>query len=194
MDIADELSGDDRLASAVVRLLLDEHFAPSTHADIAKAVGLEIDAEMTSPEGPPYGRESRRRDPGFRERILRAYEHRCAFGGFRAALTGSFFGCEAAHVRWHSYGGGEDLSNGIALEPTVHRLFDVGVWSLTDDLRIIVSSHFTGTDEAVERVRGRHGKRLRLPLPGDATPNPENIRWHREPSLGGVFRSPALPL
>jgi putative restriction endonuclease len=126
--------------------------------------------------------------------VLRAYAYRCAFSGFRAALGGTYFGCEAAHVQWHSYQGPDFVSNRIALEPTIHKLLDAGAWSLTDDRRILVSVEFTGTDSTLERIRERHGKPLRSPLPGEPSVSPQYIQWHREPDLGGVLRQPALPL
>ena len=197
-EVADQLANNAALMRAVVRQLLDEHFAPSTHDDILNALGLETEAvglenaELVAEASFDY--VDRKRSSTFRSEVLRAYEFRCAFSGFRAALNGSYFGCEAAHVQWHSHSGPDRLSNGIALEPTIHKLFDVGAWSLTDDRRIIVSAHFTGSDESVERVRGRHGQPLRSPLPGEPMLDPQYIKWHREPSLGGVFRAPALSL
>lgn len=186
-----QLSSDPTLFESVVARLLNEHFAPSSHEDILVAVGLE----SLPQEGIADDKiERRRRDSRFREAVLRAYEYRCAFSGFRIALGGSYFGCEAAHVRWHAYDGPYDVSNGIALEPTVHRLFDVGAWTLTDDRRIIVSTQLTGSDEAVGRIRGRHGHPLNEPLPGEPQVNLDFIRWHREADKGGVFRKPGLPL
>ena len=73
-------------------------------------------------------------------------------------------------------------------------LFDAGAWSLTDDHRIIVSSEFTGSDEAIQRLRERHGMKLCEPLPGFKKVDTSFIRWHREPDLGGVFREPALAI
>jgi len=191
--LADELVNNPRLLNTVVRQLLDEHFAPSTHDDILDALGIQIESGGAVAQAIADDARARRRDPLFRDNVLRAYEYRCAFSGFRAALSGSYFGCEAAHIQWHSHDGPDAVSNGIALEPTIHKLFDVGAWSLTDDRRIIVSAHFTGTDSTVARIRGRHGQRLRSPLPGEPHIDSEFIRWHREPDLGGVFRQPALP-
>ena len=188
-----KVQSDSKLFESVVAKLLEEHFAPSSHGDILAAVGLDpLSPEATTNTSEKV--ERRRRDSRFRQSILRAYEHRCAFSGFRTALGGTFLGCEAAHVRWHAYDGPDDVSNGIALEPTIHRLFDVGAWSLTDDRRIIVSTQFTGSDEAISRIRGRHGHPLQTPLPGEPKVNVDFIRWHREPDLGGVFREPGLPL
>lgn len=192
-DVAGLLESDAGFVSTVVRALLEEHFPPSVHDDILASVGLDIEALTARSEGVlrPTGRA---RDPGFRDSVLRAYEHRCAFSGFRAALAGTYFGCEAAHVQWHAYDGPDIVANGIALEPTIHKLFDAGAWSLTDDRRIIVSANYTGSDEAVARLRAHHGQPLRSPLAGNAQVSPEFIRWHRDAKLGGVFREPALPL
>ena len=140
-------------------------------------------------DGPP----GRRRDAELRHRVLRAYELRCAVTGFRAALGGSFFGVEAAPVRAHCYGGPDRVANGLVLTPTMHLLFDRGAWTLSDERRVLVSSEFTGSDEATTLLRGLHGRPLRTPLPGFEPVQREHIRWHREPQLGGVFRQPALP-
>lgn len=193
-EFAERLLANPRLVHDVVTLLLEEHFAPSVHEDILAAVGLVLDAPAAVAERPERATAARSRDPRFRDAVLRAYEYRCAFSGFRAALGGAYFGCEAAHVQWHAHEGPDSVSNGIALEPTVHKLFDAGAWSLTDDRRILVSAEFTGTDRTVARIREHHGKPLRSPLPGEPILKPEYIQWHREPDLGGVFRLPALPL
>ena len=181
------------MVKAVIRLLLEEHFTPSIYDPILSEIGISLDA-LNSPEDEPEEfKPSRRRDPLFRETVLRAYEYQCAFSGFRASLGGTYFGCEAAHVQWHSYDGPDAISNGIALEPTVHKLFDAGAWSLTDDRLIIVSADFTGNKQTVDRIRNYHGKQLRQPLTGDAL-DVEFIQWHREPELGGVFKWPPLKL
>ena len=174
------LRDDPATIEEAAQRLLDEHFPESLHDGLSAAL-----ADRTT---------RRKRDPQFRRNILRAYEHRCVVSGFRAALGGTFFGVEAAHVKWHAQGGPDTVDNGLVLEPTLHKLFDRGAWSLTDDLKVIVSSEFTGSDEAVEMLRARHGQPIRRPLTGHPSPRPEFVRWHREASLGGVFRTPALSL
>jgi putative restriction endonuclease len=148
---------------------------------------------MAAEEQTVYG-VKRGRDPRFREAVLRAYEHRCAVTGFRAALGGSYFGCEAAHIQWHAYDGPDTVANGLAMEPTLHKLFDAGAWTLTDDRRILVSAEFTGTDEAVARLRSHHGRSILSPQAGEPLVSTKYIRWHREKEHGGVFRLPALAL
>jgi putative restriction endonuclease len=194
-DVARSLRGQPGLIEEIAQLILDEHFPPSVHEDILAAVGLgatDVPRHVRASAVPAT--KLRPRDPTFRERVLRAYEHRCAVTGFRAALGGAYFGCEAGHVMWHAYGGPDSVDNGISMEPTIHKLFDAGAWTLTDDRRILVSADYTGSEAAVVRLREHHGKPIRAPIGGESPIGVDYIRWHREPGLGGVFRGPAMSL
>jgi len=191
---ADCLSSDSSFLAAVVGALLDNHFPESLHSDILEAVGLAFPQPDRVAESAKYPTSKKPRDPKFSPRVLRAYEHRCAVSGFRAALGGRYLGCEAAHVQWHAYDGPDIVENGLALEPTIHKLFDAGAWTLTDDRKVLVSSELTGSDETINRVRALHGVELRSPLAGEPLVSTEFIKWHRESNLGAVFRHPALAL
>lgn len=192
-DVLALLQHDPQLKAEVVDIVLERYFPSTAHEDLLAAVGLDREALDRSVADELQGTIRRRRDPQFRNRVLRAYEYQCAASGFRAALGASYFGCEAAHVRWHAYDGPDMVSNGLCLEPTMHKLFDAGAWSLTDDRRVLVSSEYTGSETAVARLRSLHGQNLRDPIAGDPVER-RFIRWHREAGLGGVFRQPALAL
>ena len=192
--VVEALTSDPSVVERIVQHLLNEHFSPTLHEELLNAFGLSMRNSLQVAEASAAYETTKRRDPEFRENVLRAYEYRCAFSGFRAAMAGKYLGCEAAHVQWHCYDGPDSVANGIALEPTIHKLFDVGAWTLTDDRRILVSREFTGNDATVARIRERHGKSLGAPLAGESPVDVDFIRWHREPALGGVFREPALPL
>ncbi len=195
------LRDDPALVRRVVQILLDEHFEPSLHEDVLAAVGLDRGAL-----GPPAERaqpdrvreadveivQRQRRSASFRDEVLTAYDRRCALTGFQAMISGTLFGVEAAHVHWHSKGGPSTVANGLALNPTLHKLFDHGAWSLSDDRRVLVSREFSGSDAALEVLRPLHGRPLREPVPGSVPVAVEFIRWHREPDLGGVFRWPPI--
>jgi len=196
-EIIARIQNEPGLAQQLIAGLLSTYFPATQHESLLEAVGLgdlNPSGEEVADETGEYAVTRPTRDPAFREAVLRAYEYRCAFSGFRASLGRSYFGCEAAHVQWHAYAGPDSVANGLALEPTIHTLFDAGAWTLTDDRRILVSATFTGSEVAVERLRARHGQPLLEPLPGQPRIEIEYIRWHREPKLGGVFREPALPL
>ena len=59
--------------------------------------------------------------------------------GFDGALGRYPVGIEAAHVRWHSQQGPDELPNVLAL-CALHALFDLGVLGITEDRRIRVST------------------------------------------------------
>ena len=133
-----------------------------------------------------------RRPAGFRAEVLRAYQGCCALTGFQAEVAGVSYGVEAAHVQWHAKGGPARVANGIALQSTLHQLLDCGAFSFTDDRRVLVSRHFAGSATAKTLLLPLNGTRLRDPLPGFDPVEAKYIRWHREPGLGGVFKTPAL--
>jgi putative restriction endonuclease len=187
-DVADALVGDPALLDEVAEHLLDRHFPESLREDVLDAVGLELGNHATR-----AAEEGTERDPAFRSAVLRAYGYRCALTGYHLQLRGAHVGMEAAHVHWVSHGGPNTIANGLALQSTMHKLLDAGAWSLTDDRRVLVSQDLTGADETTQHLRSLHGKRLNPPLKGFDPLGPAYIRWHREPTLGGVFRGPALP-
>lgn len=193
-DILQVFREDQNFSKQIVSIILNKHFPESLHEDILAAVGMIFLPESKTKEQPGIYLNDKKRDPKFRENILRAYEFQCALTGFRAALSGSYFGCEAAHVQWHAYGGPDNVDNGLCLEPTMHKLFDAGAWTLTDERQVLVSEHFTGSELAVDRLRTLHGQKIRSPLPGQPEVSQQYIRWHRNRDEGGVFREPALPL
>lgn len=191
---AEALLANTDLTQATVNALLYDHFPESIHDDILAAVGLELGRPDRVAERPAVPYNARRRDPKFRQAVLKAYENRCAITGFGATLNGVYLGCEAAHVQWHAYDGPDTVDNGLAIEPTLHKLLDAGAWTLTDDRRVLVSAVLKGTDPTVTRICNLHGKAIATPLAGAPPVSVEYIRWHRESDLGGVFKHPALSL
>lgn len=201
--VREALRRDPQLRARVVQRLLDDHFPPTLHGRVLEAAGFDAERQDGDDshvhEGPPPETalervmSSRwRRPSGFRAAVLRAYGGRCALTGFEAVIAGVSYGVEAAHVQWHAKGGPASVANGIALQSTLHQLLDCGAFSLTDDRRVLVSRHFSGSPAASTLLLPLKGTRLRDPLPGCEPVHVDYIRWHREERLGGVFRGPAL--
>ena len=100
------LRGDPALAALVARTLLDQEFPESLHADICTMAGLDVEAlEVDAARSRVTELVTRRRDPQFRERVLVAYEYRCAMCGFDGTLGRDAVGLDAAHVRWWAFEG-----------------------------------------------------------------------------------------
>ncbi|MFF2813826.1 phosphorothioated DNA-binding restriction endonuclease [Streptomyces sp. NPDC058000] len=185
------LAKESSLLGRLTRVLLDTHFPPSLHMDLCEAVGLDLElAESESVHG--AGAAARRqRDRRMRELILTAYEFQCAFCGYDGALGASTVGLEAAHVRWWSHDGPDEVDNGLCLCSLHHKLFDKGVLGLGENHRILVSQRFVGRSEASrQHVLALAGRPVIGPQPDApkiATPHRE---WHDRQVFHGPARTP----
>jgi putative restriction endonuclease len=167
--------------------LLAGHFPSSLYEDICASVGLQLEGEI------PEGREERRsaRDPEFRMKILTAYEYRCAVTGWDLRVGHGLAGLEAAHIFWHVAGGPSTERNGIALNALHHKLFDLGVFTLSveDEIpRVLVSRLANGGDAVRSMLLDYHRKPIRPPQHPDWLPDREFIRWHHREVFKGEPR------
>lgn len=187
------LLADPAVMALIVRLLLDENFPESVHADICALVGIDIEAlevDAARRRVVHLGERVRRRDPAFRANILVAYEYRCAVCGYDGRLGSESVGLDAAHVRWWAFDGPDDVANGLCLCAMHHKLFDRGVLGVTPEHVVQVSRHFVGRgDAAANLVLGLIGRALLEPQPGLPALADEHIGWHADQ----VFRGPARP-
>lgn len=182
------LSSDPALLVTVARYLLEANFPSTLHADIAASVGLDL-TMTASPTAPVVDQVSRRRrDPRFREDVLLAYESRCAMCGWDGSLGGDAVGVEAAHIRWFTIDGPDELANGVCLCALHHKLLDTGAIGLTPDLTIAVSLRFVGHgSEARRLVYDLIDRPLDAPQTGLPGPAVHHVAWH----AAQVFRGPA---
>jgi putative restriction endonuclease len=130
----EQLLTDPATLAAAARLLLDQHFTPTLATLICQAVNLDLagleGAAVPGPAPAAGPRPGKLRRPGFAEEVLRAYVYRCAMCGFDGALGRNPVGIEAAHLRWHSHNGPDEVANGLALCALHHVLLDLGVLGL----------------------------------------------------------------
>jgi putative restriction endonuclease len=175
-EVAGLLSDGATLAQAA-RILLDQHFTPVLADMILSAVDLEL-APFEAPM-PARAVPRRQRLAGFAEVVLRAYAYRCAMCEFDGRLGRNPVAIEAAHVRWHSWDGPDELANAMALCSLHHALFDYGVLGLSPDLRIRVSPDYVGTSEAGSAVYQLNGRPVIRPVqPGQPSVDVVHINWH----------------
>jgi putative restriction endonuclease len=169
------LLDNDQLIQELAEQLLHEHFPDTIHQDIIEEVGLSFASQ-----------KKMRRDPNFRDRILRAYEYSCAVCGFNVRLGNNLVGIDAAHIQWHQAGGPDVEENGIALCSLHHKLFDRGVFTITDDRELLVAEQAHGTVGFEDWLMRFHGKRIRYPIHPLYQPKNNFLEWH----IREVFRGP----
>lgn len=172
------LRDEPGLLIRAAQLLLNRHFEPSLHAEIATACGLDL---------MPFPLTRPRRNRHFRDLVLRAYEYRCAVCGWNVFVGRDPLGLEAAHLFWHRLGGPDDLTNGLALCSIHHLALDRGAISIDDVGRLLVSQHVNGSEGVHQALHELAGQQIRDPQPGNPCLAPEHAAWHRSQ----VFRSPA---
>lgn len=128
------------------------------------------------------------RDAQFRDNVLVAYGHRCAVSGFTigpegpARLAGLI---DAAHIRAVWQNGPDSVTNGLALTPTLHRLLDVGLFTLRyeeERIAVRVSPRLHNTMIAAPdrsfQLPLRDGLRLLLPSDPRRWPDTDQLQYH----------------
>lgn len=118
------------------------------------------------------------RDRVFRRVVLRAYSERCAISGIKLINGKGRAEVAAAHIRPVEANGPDIVSNGIALSGTVHWMFDRGLISLSDDLKVLVSRQANDA-EAVRSLINKTGHAF-APQRSTERPHPRFLQWHRE--------------
>ena len=192
-ELEEALLASPELVARVARHLLDANWPASLHVDLCEAAGLDLGvgaetADSIESNRDAVAEEVRRRDSGFRQRVLLAYEYRCAMCGWDGRLDSTTVGLDAAHVRWWASGGADSTDNGLCLCTLHHKLLDLGALGLLEDHRITVSRHFVGRGRIAEQfVTSLRGQQLRPPQPGEPGVAESNIDWHTKQ----VFKTPA---
>lgn len=173
------LQKDPSLFSSVVQKLLEDNFPPSIHEDILQSVGIDLSAGIAT---------IKRRNPDFRNRVLRAYENRCAICGFDIRMENTPICLEAAHIKWHTAGGPDEEKNGLALCTLHHKLFDRGAFTFSEDMKILVSDRANGSDAFNKWLLNYHGQRLSTPNRTSYQPSMSFRTWHVREVFKGEVR------
>ena len=122
------------------------------------------------------------RDRIFAQQIQSAYENRCAITGIRIINGGGRAEAQAAHIKPVECNGPDHVRNGIALSGTVHWMFDRGLISLSDDLKILKAKGHVPPE--IERILNPEGY-MKPPARAELGPHTAFLRWHRENRFKG---------
>jgi putative restriction endonuclease len=136
------------------------------------------------------------RDARFRRGVMSAYEFRCSVSGFgigQLPLGRATRLIDAAHIRPVNKQGSDAVTNGLALTPTLHRLFDEGLFTIAgspDGLTVITSPHLEPTmiasDDGNFVLPLKTGLNLREAVSADARPSLNQLRFHQREVFRGA--------
>src|ERR1019366_10636253 len=141
---------------------------------------VEYESQLIHESQPMYGKsiltKIRLGQGAFRVLVTDAYTRRCSITGER-----TFPVLEAAHIKPYAVAGPHAVSNGLLLRSDVHKLFDAGYLTITNEHKSEVSKRIKEEFENGREYYQFHGKRL-LYLPKDIPnrPKAEFIEWHNE--------------
>lgn len=174
-EIVHEFQTHSNFALEISQYMLD-HFPSSRHAEILQAVEIGHSLPI---------RESQRSNPNFRSDVLNVYQEKCAVCGFRVRLENRPIALEATHIKLPEAGGPDAEENGLALCSLHHALFKKGAFTLSEELRVLVSkwTKGKGTEDWLNKF---HGKKMKFLPRQTYYPRINFIDWHSR----NVFKKP----
>jgi putative restriction endonuclease len=136
---------------------------------------LQRDLAIASPRyGSPILIRPRRGQGAFRVSVTSAYQHRCAVTGERTLPI-----LDAAHIRPYEEGGEHDVANGLLLRTDIHRLFDKGYVTISNDCRFEVGRRLKADFENGRNYYAMHGQLIAPPRDPRSGPSRAAIEWHQ---------------
>jgi putative restriction endonuclease len=180
---------DPRFRQEARRRIVATYFPADEQVALYAALGMPMPSsdelsEVRQDQAAYKVQISRGRDARFKVSVISGYHFTCALTGYRLiASKSTYVPLEAAHIHAHSKRGPDTPVNGLALTPTAHDLFDAGLWTVDDNLRISVAksdiaesilpggSHF--------KLADLHGRPLSFAPQATLRPDPVHLAWHR---------------
>lgn len=161
-----ETAGGEIWSNVQLRLSAPVDLMGTDVVGIAADPGEKFGAQVTV--RPRIGQSS------FRLLVTEAYQRRCAITGENTLVA-----LEAAHIVPYSGEGDHNVRNGLLLRADFHRLFDVGLVSITPDLKIRVSPRIREEWSNGKVYYRLDNKPLSVvPTHPSMRPDPELLDWH----------------
>ncbi len=168
------------------RILIANYFMPSEQIALSEAVGLPVPSGVELEENAAYKTASEARQAGrearFRTSIVAAYDYTCALTGYRLVTLGAGSIVDAAHIHEFRDGRNNEIQNGLALSKNAHWLFDKGLWTISDDFKVLVATgcFSESSEHECSLLQSIAGRRIRVPNSESLWPSRVHLMWHRK--------------
>jgi putative restriction endonuclease len=167
-------------------LLIATYFAP----DEQIALFSSLDLEHLTPDSNEVqkvlkaARDAAKRKgrcARFAVRVCSEYRFTCALTGYQCLTTDGASIVDAAHIEPWARTQNDEPTNGLALSKSAHWMFDAGLWTITDELRVLVNRNaFTEHGPEPFRLASFAGQPLKFDPAAKLRPDPRFVRAHRE--------------
>lgn len=121
------------------------------------------------------------RGGSFRDLVLFFYNYQCAVSG-TVIKYGDLISTHAAHIVPKQARGGDNPTNGIALNRDLHWAFDKGFFTVETDYKVLVHREAEG----IKQLAVVNHRQIFLPQDERARPNLDCLKWHKE-NIFGIF-------
>lgn len=152
---------DSREITAVEKPILDN--AEAKNFDLSKQVSDE-----------------KKRERGFARAVMKLYDFTCAACHYQIVTPTGRSAIDAAHIYPFNESHDDSIGNGISLCKLHHWAFDNGLFSITDNYKIVVANNFTESGNDSFSLRHLQSAAILLPKEKPFRPSLTMIRWHRE--------------
>lgn len=115
----------------------------------------------------------------FKQQISSAYNFTCAISNLRIDISENISMLDACHIIPFSHSYDDTITNGFALNPTLHRAFDRGIITIDENYRVVVSNCFRESGKSQHSIVQYVETEITLPINKSYLPNMENFNWHR---------------
>lgn len=166
--------------------LLFADLKPVTESDIDSAALRRCEFQKEEFQLQPCDRKKRvslniinARSRDFSTAVHQQYGYACALCGEGLRTPNGGFEVEAAHIIPVASNGPDDVRNGLSLCRKHHWAFDRGMWSLSDECKVIVPEQVIALPEN-QSLRTWLGHTISSPGDIAVRPHPIALRWHRD--------------
>ena len=115
----------------------------------------------------------------FKKEIPKVYNYTCCISGLRIDAIANISMIDACHIIPFSESYNDTITNGIALCPNLHRAFDRGLISISDNYKVIMSNDFSEIAETNYSLKQFEGREILLPSNDNYLPSLESLKYHR---------------
>jgi putative restriction endonuclease len=172
------------------RVLTATYFQPEEQVALAATLGIpesDLDTAADLTTAAHEIAERRGRDVKFRLVVVAAYRFTCALTRHRLTTITRGSMIDAAHIHQFADSRNNDPRNGLALSKNSHWMFDQGLWSIGEDLTVLVAtSQFAEDNPGGTLLVRLAGQRLMLPEDERLWPDPAYVAWHRSKKFLGA--------
>lgn len=113
----------------------------------------------------------------FKREVPKIYGYQCAISEMRIESSTNAQMIDACHLIPFALSKDDTITNGIALSPNLHRAYDRGLITITEDYIVKISPAISENNSPYS-LGQFHGKQILLPTNPDYYPSIENLKWH----------------